>query len=397
MLHTKYLYSFQFLAQFLHCSKSLFATTLVFKQIFFVVVVLLRVLFLQISITIFSSNFLVYSISFYWTLCEFDFMSHSLIWHRICLMNKQWFVRHSLRFITDYQNDGWLFVLTAPSGGPETPGQEVQGWRAVAHADSILWGESVPSRSGSAAGWQRTIQHPPLPVAPGARLELFYLCLLFCLLSSLVLFSVSNRALQTPQPPEGAIQKSAYFLQWMWATWIFHRMLWFPCVALSYPPFILLSVFCFLPVGLHTQIICWAMSRLSPSHWKASHLAVIVFELQKETPIPPFPDRDAMRGKENVFFVREFPWLLGEWCHHTHSSPPSQCFHKLTDQICSHMAEQTTAIYHQPRHSSEHYHPNRYSSLVLHFVFNHSEMHTFKRRAAVHSDSSRKSSIIVVL
>lgn len=29
-------------------------------------------------------------------------------------------------------------MLIAPGGGPETPGQEVQGWRAVAHADSIL-------------------------------------------------------------------------------------------------------------------------------------------------------------------------------------------------------------------------------------------------------------------
>lgn len=183
-----------------------------------------------------------------------------------------------------------------------------------------------------------------------SMLRASYLCLLFCLLSSLVLFFVSNRALQTPQPPEGAIQKSAYFLLWMWATRIFHRMLWFPCVVLSYPPFILLSVFCsfvFCPLGCTLRLFVEPCLAFPPSHWKASHLAVIVFELQKETPIPPFPDRDAMRGKENVFFVREFPWLLGGWCHYTHSSPPSQCFHKLTDQICSHMAAQTTAIYHQ--------------------------------------------------
>lgn len=113
-------------------------------------------------------------------------MSHSLIWHCICLMNKQCFVRHSLRFIIDYQNDGWLFVLIDPGSGPEAAGQEVQGWRAAAHADSILWGESdaqsVPSRSGSTAGWQRTTQRPPLPVAPRARLELsIFVCFfVFC-------------------------------------------------------------------------------------------------------------------------------------------------------------------------------------------------------------------------
>lgn len=39
--------------------------------------------------------------------------------------------------------------------------------------------------------------------------------------------------------------------------------------------------------------------------------------------------------KENVFFVRESPWLLGEWCHHTHSSPLWQCFHMSIDQQCA--------------------------------------------------------------
>lgn len=97
--------------------------------------------------------------------------------------------------------------------------------------------------------------HAASPSSSGSwstlRAFFFYRCLLFCLLSSLVLFFVSNRALQTPQPPEGAIQKSAYFLPMNVGNLDLSSHA-FPCVVLSYPPFILLSVFCFFvfcPLG----------------------------------------------------------------------------------------------------------------------------------------------------
>lgn len=305
------------------------------------------------SITVFSSNFLVHSISFYWTVCEFDFMSHSLIWHCICLMNKQWFVRHSLRFIIDYQK--WWMTVCAHSSRRWS--RDSGTGSARLESCCTCWFDTVrrvkctvsPKQEWKHCRLAENYTASPCSSGSWSMLRAFYLCLLFCLLSSRFVFCF-KQGFANSTAARGRHTKISLLSRMNVGNpdLSSHAVISLCCTFVSTFYFVVgVLFFCFLPIGLHTQIICWAMSRLSPSHWKASHLAVIVFELQKETPIPPFPDRDAMRGKENVFFVREFPWLLGGWCHYTHSSPPSQCFHKLTDQICWHMAEQTTAIHHQ--------------------------------------------------
>lgn len=79
--------------------------------------------------------------------------------------------------------------LSAASGGPKASWKKVESGGPVAHAAALLWRESKLVQRG-----QRAAPRPPLPVASGVHLAPLY--------SS----PLPNRALQSPQPLEGAIQ-----------------------------------------------------------------------------------------------------------------------------------------------------------------------------------------------
>lgn len=134
----------------------------------------------------------------------------------------------------------------------------MEGGRAAAHTAALLWGESgtqsVPGQRGDTAGGQRTSPNPPLPVAPGARLELFLF--FFLLLSSSLLCHKQGFANSTA--PRGHHTNQLTSSDECGQCALLHCMLWSKNTSVVFylPVHLLLCCYCSLFTGLHTYRMC---------------------------------------------------------------------------------------------------------------------------------------------
>lgn len=180
----------------------------------------------------------------------------------------------------------------------------MEGGRAAAHTAALLWGESdtksVPGQRGDTAGGQRTSPNPPLPVAPGARLELFLF--FFLLLSSSLLCHKQGFANSTA--PRGHHTNQLTSSDECGQCALLHCMLWSKNTSVVFylPVHLLLCCCCSLFTGLHTYRMClFSELSLPPTllSWSPHTLQLLCLscrkrrgkEREKETPIPSFPDR----------------------------------------------------------------------------------------------------------
>lgn len=244
-------------------------------------------------------------------------------------------------WVCPLQHSHWrLCVFAAPCCGAEAAGQEVESGGAAAHADPLLRGESV-ARDGP--GWQGAARDPPLPVAAGAHLEP---PLPVVPPGPAPLASPTPRppfvsdTCKTPQPPEGAMHNSGNV-----ATCVFFPLL-FSCTSHS--------ARCSVFVHRH----CVESAQEEPTH-----------------PIAPL----AWMRRKRMCFVREFPWLLGGWCHRRPRLTSAAVFPQAGGaNVFAHDKSQKRQ-HISGSHSGVQPRPNRYSSLVFHCRSIAHNLSTFKQ------------------